>query len=164
MPYQWRSCWIEGQRFLGRAESLWGCGRFGWGCWGPASWQRCANHLETPGPTLGGRGGSQRSHNVDWLGAISHRARSERQNLFAGVRKLGSEQRQSHKLKYKKTKKRKLVNMQQRNQLLTRKMGPKLGLTYEAITFLSQFKASHPKGSSTWSVSEVYPGSTTFQS
>lgn len=103
MSYQWRSCRVEGQRFLGWAESLWGRGNFGWGRWGLASWQRWANHLEAPGTTLGRRGRSQRSHNVDWLGAIGSRARSERQDLFAGVRKLGSEQRQQHKLKKTKT-------------------------------------------------------------
>lgn len=73
-----------------------------WGCWGLPSWQRWANHLQLPGPTLGRWSRSQRSHNVNWLGAIGCRARSERQDLFAGVRKLGSEQRQQHKLQQNK--------------------------------------------------------------
>lgn len=97
-PYQWRSCGVKGQRFLGWAESLWSWRGFGWGCWELPGWQRWASHLEGLGPTLRRWSWSQRSHNVDWLGAIGCRTWSERQDLFAGVRKLGSEQRRYHKL------------------------------------------------------------------
>lgn len=60
----------------------------GWGRhWGLSRRQGWATRLEVLGTTLGRRSGSQRSHNVDWLDAIGHLTWSERQDLFAGVRK-----------------------------------------------------------------------------
>lgn len=44
------------------------------------------------GPTLGRLGRSERSHNVDWLCAAGQKAWSKRQDLFAGMRKLESQE------------------------------------------------------------------------
>lgn len=87
-PYQWRAGRVEGQGFLGGAESL----RCGGGLvrrrWRLAHWQRRSDHLIVPGTSLGRRGRSKRAHYVDRLGAVGHWAWSERQHLFTGVRQL----------------------------------------------------------------------------
>lgn len=90
-PYQRRPCRVKGQRFLRWGESLKDLRGFGWSGRRFASWKRRAHHLDVPRPSLRRRDRSQRSNNVDWLGAVWNRAWPERQHLFAGVRKLKSE-------------------------------------------------------------------------